>query len=287
MHISSFAAASSVLGLAAATPYSLWVDNAPTYVRPYVMAHYATGHGVAVGQQIYRFPVTGPSSGGTMTLLSTSAPYSGSLGVSPHIHERHHETFFCLKGDFQLWASKPNTNDNQTQARLLNVGDFGSVPINTTHTFQTLAPDTEMVGVVVPGGFEDLFFFLASSNYSATTDTPYVPAAVSNAAGAGSSASILALLESYDVYGQQDFVPRRDLVNGTAPASNWHTGPNTIPSAYGTPHFIAKDYGSMYMTGKYGNWQIIQPFVLPVTSKNQFTQGSVTSMSTSPSYNSP
>lgn len=129
----------------------LYLENAPSSPRPYIIPHYADSHSVYVGSQVYRFPVTGPSSDYAFTLMSTNAPASGSLGVLPHIHQAHYENFFNFKGRFQLWAQK---DDAEQQGRLLTQGDYGSVPRNTTHTFQILDPDTEMVGVVVPGGFE-------------------------------------------------------------------------------------------------------------------------------------
>jgi quercetin dioxygenase-like cupin family protein len=106
--------------------------------------------GCVIGAQVYRFPVTGPSSGYAFSLISTNAPSSGSLGVLPHIHEVHYENFFNFRGRFQLWTDK--YDDENT--RVLGPGDYGAVPHNTTHTFQILDPDTEMVGVIQPGGFE-------------------------------------------------------------------------------------------------------------------------------------
>jgi hypothetical protein len=238
----------------------LYVDNAPSYVRPYVIEHYAHAQAVSIGQQVYRFPVTGPSSGGAFSILSTSAPSAGDLGVLPHHHQTHHENFFCLKG-------------------LLTVGDYGSVPRNTTHTFQVLDPDTEMVGVIAPGGFEDLFFFLADSNYTSSTSSPYVPAAASNASSGSPPAAVITALQSFDVYAELEFNPRRDLVNGSAGASNstgWHTTSDAIPEVNGSPYFVAKDYGPKYLNRDFG-YQIIQPFVTPVTGGKEFTQGSITS----------
>lgn len=271
MHIPTLVAGSAAFTLAAARS-SLWVDKAPDCVKPYVIEHYAPAQAVAIGAQIYRFPVTGPSSGGKFSLLSTSSPASGSLGVLPHIHQKHFENFFCYKGRFQLWTEK---YDNEN-ARLMTPGDYGAAPRNTTHTFQILDPDTEMVGVISPGGFEDLFFFLADSNYTSTTDTPFVPAASNNSAGSGSSASIISALESYDVYAQFDFDPRRDIVNGTAPAAVWHTGANTCANNSHTPYFVAKDFGPKHLhNGSF--YQLVQPFVTAVQSgEMNFTQGTIT-----------
>jgi quercetin dioxygenase-like cupin family protein len=205
--------------------------------------------------------------------MGTNSPYSSSLGVLPHIHERHHENFFSFKGRTQLWADKYN----DSEGRLLTAGDYGSVPTNTTHTFQLLDPDTELVGVIVPGGFEDLFYFLGNANVSYATQTPFVPADVSDSAGSGSSATIISELESFDVYAQLSFTPRRDFVNGTAPANaTWHDGSSTIPSVAGTPYFLASGWGPKYLTGKYGAWQIVQPFVTPTTGEHDFTQCTIT-----------
>lgn len=79
---------------------SIWVTEVPDHVRPYAIAHYDAS-GCVIGSQVYRFPVTGPSSGGAFSLLSTNAPGSSDLGVLPHIHQRHYEDFFNLKGRFQ------------------------------------------------------------------------------------------------------------------------------------------------------------------------------------------
>lgn len=129
---------------------NIWVDVVPDHVRPYAIAHYH-GEAVAIGDQIYRFPVTGSSSNGSFTLIGTSAPSSSSLGVLPHLHKAHYENFFNFKGRFQLWTQTANETQS---SRILTQGDYGGVPQNTIHTFQILDPDTEMTGIISPGGFE-------------------------------------------------------------------------------------------------------------------------------------
>lgn len=84
----------SLIGLAACLPWSsqthkrqgvdLIVTKVPDYVRPYIVRAY-TLDGYRVGSQVYRFPVTGPSSDYAFTLISTAAPASTSLGVLPHV----------------------------------------------------------------------------------------------------------------------------------------------------------------------------------------------------------
>jgi hypothetical protein len=132
---------------------SIWVTEVPDYVRPYAIAHYE-GAAVSIGDQVYRFPVTGPSSGGAFSLLGTNSQSSTSLGVLPHTHQRHYENFFNFKGRFQLWSQYGNETQ---QTRVLSQGDYGGVPENTIHTFQILDPDTEMTGIIFPGGFELVF----------------------------------------------------------------------------------------------------------------------------------
>ncbi|KAJ5667847.1 uncharacterized protein N7477_006417, partial [Penicillium maclennaniae] len=233
----------------AQTLEELYLENAPSSPRPYIISHYANSHAVTIGSQLYRFTVTGSSSDNAFTLMSTNSPSSGDLGVLPRIHRRHYENFFAYKGRFQLWAQK---GDSEQQARLLTQGDYGSVPRNTTHTFQTLDPDCEMVGVISPGGFEDLFYALGT-NYTSGTDTPFVPQASNGSSSP--SGSVISSLQKYDVYAQLSFEPRRDLVNGTAP--EWHTGANQLGSP-GEPYFIANGYGPKYLNSKYG-YQIVQP----------------------------
>lgn len=133
----------------------LVVDNAPDHLRPYIMRHYAQAQAVTIGAQTYRFYITGPSSDYAFTLLSTTAPNSASLGVLPHLHQTHYENFFNLKGRYQLWAQKDNGTE---QTRIIGPGDYGSVVRNTTHTFKILEPDTELIGAIVPGGFEYVLF---------------------------------------------------------------------------------------------------------------------------------
>ena len=274
MHISSFLAGTAAFTVGAAARSSLYVENAPDHVRPYVIERYSNAQAVAVGQQIYRFPVTGASSGGAFSILMTSSPGSDALGVLPHIHKAHYENFFCSKGRYQLWTNKYGDEE----ARVMLPGDYGAVPRNTTHTFQVLDPDTEMLGVIQPGGFEALFFAIADSNYTSETSSPYVPSAASGSAdaGTGSSSSMISALESFDVFAQLDFNPRRDLVNGSAPANaTWHTGKNTVPSNSNTPFYVAKNQGPMWLNSEHG-YQIIAPFVTPTQGDGKFSEGTIT-----------
>ncbi|CAJ2509275.1 Uu.00g143010.m01.CDS01 [Anthostomella pinea] len=236
----------------------LYVEEAPDHLRPYVIQHYKNSHAVTIDTQLYRFMVTGPSSENAFTLLATNAPGSGSLGVLPHIHRRHYENFFNYKGRFQLWVQKDN---GEQQARVLSPGDYGAVVPNTTHTFQITDPDTELLGVIVPGGFEDLFYALGT-NFTSGTDTPYVPSKSNGSSSAGPDPGMIASLQEFDVYAQLNFTERRDLVNGSAPSSaTWHSSTNALGEV-GEPYFVANGYGPKYLNSLHG-YQIVQPLVTP------------------------
>lgn len=252
---------------------SLYVDEAPQFVRPYVLPK-ERGLNVRVGQQIYRFSVTGNSSGGAFTLLQTNAPDSTELGVLPHIHKLHHENFYCTKGRFQLWAKIDGSIE---QSRILTQGDYGTVPHNTIHSYQILDPDTQMTGVIQPGGFEKLFLAIGDGPYDSITGSEYIPAAAPNAsAGAGASSDTISALTAFDVYAQLEFSPRRDLVNGMAGSGNWHNGSNALaPDGY-TPNFIAKNYGPKYLNTDSGFYHVIAPLATGAQTTNNFTMGTIT-----------
>lgn len=271
----ALALVSATSGLAAAAHdwFSLYVDEAPQYVRPYVLPK-ERGQTVRVGQQVYRFSVTGNSSGGAFTLMQTNAPDSTELGVLPHIHKLHHENFYCTKGRFQLWAK---IDDSIEQSRVLTQGDYGTVPHNTIHSYQILDPDTQLTGVIQPGGFEALFLAIGDGPLDSSTGTEYIPAAATNAsAGAGASADTISALTAFDVYAKIDFTPRRDLVDGIAGSGNWHNGSNTLaPDGY-TPNFIAKNYGPKYLNTASGFYHVIAPLATGAQTTNNFTMGTIT-----------
>lgn len=82
--VTLFGAAAAGRGVAKRDNSSLIVTKVPDYVRPYAVRAYSLD-GVRIGSQIYRFPVTGPSSDNAFTLISTAAPGSSDLGVLPHV----------------------------------------------------------------------------------------------------------------------------------------------------------------------------------------------------------
>ncbi|CZR62862.1 related to Quercetin 2,3-dioxygenase [Phialocephala subalpina] len=188
--------------------------------------------------QIYRFPATGPSSDYAFSLIQTNALGSTALGVLPHLHEVHYENFFNFRGRFQLWTDKYDDENLHTPI-LRCLVSFNRADV-------------------------DLFYALSSGDYTASTFTPYDPSA--NASSVGLSAGLIATLEGFDVYSQSTYSPRRDAVNGTAPA-------NTTGCLH--PYFVAKDYGPNYLNSQ-SEYQVIQPLVTGTQSANNFTPSTIT-----------
>jgi quercetin dioxygenase-like cupin family protein len=232
-----------------------------------------TGLAVSIGQQVYRFSVTGNASAGAFTLLQTNAPDSTELGVLPHVHKTHYENFYVTKGRVQLWTK---TNATEERARVLTAGDYGAAPHNTIHTFQITDPDTQLTGVIQPGGFEALFLAIADGPFTSSTNAPFVPTKPTNS-GAGSDPSAISALEHFDVFAQLAFSPRRDFVNGTAGGSGyWHDGPNTLAPDAVTPNFIAKNYGPKYLNTDGGVYQLLAPLATAKQTAGNFSMGTLT-----------
>jgi quercetin dioxygenase-like cupin family protein len=217
------------------------------------------GRGVPLGggDTWNRFPVTGNSSGGAFCVMNTNGPgvATGGPSLFPHVHKKTYENFYARKGRVQVWGQNLDgflTNTTVQQTRILGPGDFGGIPTNGIHTFQMLEPDTMLTGVLVPGGFEQFFFKMASPTFDFRT------------------------INSWDVYPQMNFTPRADAVNGMAGHGNWYNGPNTLPGSSVPPNFIAKNHGPKWLNSQHGYFQIVTPFVTGKETDNKFGQGTIT-----------
>jgi quercetin dioxygenase-like cupin family protein len=191
------------------------------------------------------------------------------------IHQAHYENFYNLRGRFALWTSK----DNSTAGRIFTPGDYGAVPPNTTHSFQILDPFTEMVGVVQPGGFEDLFYFLASANYTSST---YAPFPQGNFTTPGGDADTISKLQDFDVWAELQFSPPMDFnaagTSGNDKAAVWRNGVNQLGKDSATPFFVAKSYGPMRLSSSSSNdsYYVVEPFITSTQSDGNFTEGTIT-----------
>jgi quercetin dioxygenase-like cupin family protein len=269
--LGALSAISSIV-TAAPAPSTLVVDEAPQTVRPYVLRK-LSGASVAVGEQIYRFSVTGNSSGGAFTLMQTNAPSSNALGVLPHLHKTHYENFYCSKGAVRVWAK----TNSSSEGRLLTPGDYGAVPTDTVHTFQMMEPDTQLTGVIYPGGFEKLFFTIGDPSFKTSTGSLFTPAPPKSGQDPGANPAMIAALQSLDVYASFDFQPSMNFNNGVIGSGNapWHNGKNLLAQDDMTPNFVAKNYGPKYLNTENG-YKIIAPLATGKQSADKFTMGTIT-----------
>ncbi|KAG6355507.1 hypothetical protein INS49_003469 [Diaporthe citri] len=100
----------------------------------------------------------------SFTIIGTNAPPSKNLVVHPHLHKKHYENFFTIKGRVHLWTQ--SGGEAEQQARVMTQHDFGSCPPNTNHTLQVIDHDTELFETVFPGGFEKLFYIIGDKHDS-------------------------------------------------------------------------------------------------------------------------
>lgn len=261
----------SVLSTVAAK--SLWLDTTPQSPVPYALKK---GRGIPLGGG-NTFPVTGNSSGGAFCVLHTNAAgtYNTPVGLFPHVHKKTYENFYAVKGRVQLWGQNLDTflaNTSDQETRILSQGDIGAIPWNTIHTFTLLEPDTQLTGVLVPGGFEEFFF---NMQLSPSPNPGTLP---------GAGGFNISELSKWDVYPQLNFTPRRDVVNGKAGGSGrWYNGANTLPGKSPTaPIWVAKNYGPKFLVdeteieGGGKRYQIVTPFVTGLETNGTFSQGTIT-----------
>jgi hypothetical protein len=141
-----------------------------------------------------------------------------------------------------------------------------------------LDPFVEQVGVIQPGGFEDLFYFLGQENYTSSTYAPYPQG---NYTSPGGDPETISKLEDFDVYAELTFSPPMTFdANGVSGngSSVWHNGENTLAADSATPFFMAKGYGPKYLTTTTdnGSYLIIEPFITSKQSDGNFTEGTIT-----------
>lgn len=137
--------------------------------------------------------------------------------------------------------------------------------------------------MIQPGGFENLFYALASGNFTPSTYSPYAisDADAYDAVSSSPPASVIASLESFDVYAQLAYAPSRDLVNGSYSSSGiatgWHDGhtADDLGADEYTPYFVGKDMGPKYLSRAADFYQIVQPLVTPTQSAGNFTMSTI------------
>ncbi|OAA63800.1 RmlC-like jelly roll fold domain containing protein [Cordyceps fumosorosea ARSEF 2679] len=273
--------AKSGSGACASGNKTLTVETAPDFVRPYVLPRF---HGKAImltKTQTITFSITANSSGGAFTLVQHNGKVTNWLNARPHIHKTYHEHFYCARGRVELWTKRNGTSPDQQQeeARVASFGDYGNVPPGTIHTFQLVDPDSQLTHAFHPAGFEKLFDDVSSGRFSSEAHAPYVPDEVDEQPYGPMTPELHELFEPLDLFAveEQQYIPRRDFVNGTASAEglNWHNGTNELPKDNTKPYYVANNYGPKFLNTDSG-YKVIQPISTVDNSHNgNFTMGTI------------
>ncbi|KAF2118747.1 RmlC-like cupin domain-containing protein [Lophiotrema nucula] len=241
----------------------LWLSTTPQSSFPYALKKGA-GTQLGSGETWNTFPVTGNSSAHAFTIMNTNGPKTpDNETVFPHVHRKTFENFYAAKGRVQLWGQGYNgwvSNTTEQTTRVLTQGDFGGIPNGTVHKFQMLEPDTQLTGVLVPGGFEE-FFFAQADGFLNDPNTGFNFSA----------------LPEWDVYPYLNYTPRTDVVNNKAGPGNWYDGSNVYAEEVATgPIWVANNYGGKWLNREDGRYQIVAPLVTGAQSGGLFAQGHIT-----------
>ncbi|KAK2592335.1 hypothetical protein QQS21_009954 [Conoideocrella luteorostrata] len=259
--------------------HEIVVNQAPDHVRPYVLPRYH-GRGIYLtASQVIRYSITANSSGGAFTLVQHNGRESGWNSARPHTHRIYHEHFYCARGRVELWGVKNETGASQ-EARVATLGDYGNIPPGSIHTFQLTDPDSQLAHVFHPAGFERLFDDFSSGDFPTNgVNSPFLPLAADPEIFGPMTPELAIQFAALDLYASpsEEFIPRRDFVNGTAGEAHlhWHDGPNTLANDSTLPYFVAKDYGPKFLNSDNG-YKIIQPLATPEQSTHgNFSMGTI------------
>lgn len=126
--------------------------------QPYVSPQ---GEARWYGNSLWEFQVPAEHTGGKLAMFQATMPE----GFSPprHIHTREDEVFHVLEGE--VWF------DIDGERQLAGPGASVYMPRGVPHTFRVKSPVARMLGVMTPGGFEQLF-----RNLSVPADERTLPA---------------------------------------------------------------------------------------------------------------
>lgn len=102
----------------------------------------------------------------------TLAEFTGGAGrwTVPHVHRAMEESFFVLDGEFTFTYGEENVP--------VGTGSYILIPRGTRHMMAAGDGGGRLLGLMVPGGLEQMFFELAELPHGAITD-PAVRAAIS------------------------------------------------------------------------------------------------------------
>jgi quercetin dioxygenase-like cupin family protein len=99
------------------------------------------------GNSLWEHLIPADATGGKLSVFQATMPE----GFSPprHIHTREDEVFLVLEGE--AWF------DVDGERQLAGPGTSVYMPRGVPHTFRVKSPAARMLGIMTPGGFEELF----------------------------------------------------------------------------------------------------------------------------------
>ncbi|KAI5480138.1 RmlC-like cupin [Pseudohyphozyma bogoriensis] len=147
-------------------------------------------------------------------------------------------------GKLQVWAGP--------ESRILEAGDFASVPPRTTHSFQIASNHTEFIGLVVPGGWERFF-----NKIGEPYDGPLFPSSDDRPFNVGKF--IAAVKEGADVHPDREY--QLIEANGSLDKPD-----NSLPEG-STPYFLKREEGPKYFLGNAS----ASPLITPAQSNVKFS----------------
>jgi mannose-6-phosphate isomerase-like protein (cupin superfamily) len=99
------------------------------------------------GDSLLEFLVPEAATGGTLSVFRATMPEG--FGPPRHVHTREDEVFLVVEGEVLF--------DIDGRFLLAGPGTTAFMPRGVPHTFRVHSPVAVMLGVITPGGFEDLF----------------------------------------------------------------------------------------------------------------------------------
>ncbi|KAJ9271364.1 hypothetical protein DTO212C5_2714 [Paecilomyces variotii] len=193
-----------------------------------------------------RLLVTGKETQGEFAVVGTGGSAGEPIGF--HFHREAHDIFLCLQGRMNVWAVD--------RARTMEPGDFASVPPTNVHQFQILDNNTEFVGLIVPGGWEEFFRFIGDP-YTG----PMWPEEDDRNPLEVLVPRLIAAQEKYD------YVPVRDHPF-VAPQPWDKATDSSLPEKH-TPYFLKAGWAPRYQLGGV----ITSPLITTAESNGIFTVG--------------
>ncbi|KXL47714.1 hypothetical protein M433DRAFT_63839 [Acidomyces richmondensis BFW] len=206
---------------------------------------------IPLSKSATRLLITGKETDNAFAVVSSGGSQSDPIGF--HYHREAHDVFLCLQGSINVWAGD--------QCRTMSAGDFASVPPNTIHQYQILGVHSEMIGLIVPGGWEEFFRFIGEPY-----NGPMWPTSDNRNFFEVLLPRLKAAAEQFDMVPcpQQDpFEPQE-----------WKDIDNQLPGKQ-EPYFLKHASGPAYDVGG----TICRPLVTTAESNGKFSIGSVESSS--------